>query len=151
MKRVEERVRKGGHNVPEADIRRRFNRSKQNFWSIYRHLVDEWHLFYNSVKGFQKVASGIGATYNTMDDELFALFCCGISRMIRPTFDADFYRRADEYLRIGNAAVRKAQEESRRLGVPNVYCINGIIYYELPNGELSRTDPFVEPTRKGSS
>lgn len=80
MKRVEERVRKGGHNVPEADIRRRFNRSKQNFWSIYRHLVDEWHLFYNSVKGFQKVASGIGATYNTMDDELFALFCCGISR-----------------------------------------------------------------------
>ena len=29
--RVGERVRKGGHNVPEADIRRRYLRSKSNF------------------------------------------------------------------------------------------------------------------------
>ena len=33
------------------------------------------------------------------------------------------------------AAVREAQEESRRLGVPNVYEINGVTHYELPNGE----------------
>ncbi|MBW3600803.1 MAG: hypothetical protein KY475_26495 [Planctomycetes bacterium] len=52
------------------------------------------------------------------------------------------YEWADEMVRIGNRAVRRAQEESRRLGVPNVYSINGILYYELPNGELSRTDPY---------
>lgn len=52
------------------------------------------------------------------------------------------YREARELLRIGNLAVREAQEESRRLGVPNVYSINGIIYFELPNGELSREDPY---------
>ena len=55
------------------------------------------------------------------------------------------YGKADEFTRIGNRAVRKAQEESRRLGVPNVYSYNGILYYELPNGELSRIDPYEEP------
>ena len=49
---------------------------------------------------------------------------------------------AEEMIRIGRCAVRKAQEESRRLGVPNVYSINGLLYYELPSGELSRTDPY---------
>ncbi len=58
----------------------------------------------------------------------------------------DTYRRADEVIRIGKWAVRRAQEESRRLGVPNVYSINGVLYYELPNGELSRDDPYVEPS-----
>lgn len=57
----------------------------------------------------------------------------------------DTYRRADEIMRIGKQAVRRAQEESRRLGVPNVYSIDGVLYYELPNGELSREDPYVEP------
>jgi hypothetical protein len=50
--------------------------------------------------------------------------------------------KVDEIIRIGRRAVRKAQEESRRLGVPNVYSINGILYYELPSGELTRTDPY---------
>ena len=39
-------------------------------------------------------------------------------------------RKSIEYQRIGNAAVRKAQEENRRLGVPNWYSINGIIVSE---------------------
>lgn len=36
-------------------------------------------------------------------------------------------RKSIEYQRIGNAAVHKAQEENRRLGVPNWYSINGKI------------------------
>ena len=51
--------------------------------------------------------------------------------------------RSREYQCIGNEAVRAAQEKNRRMGVPNVYSINGIIYYELPNGELSRQDPYT--------
>ncbi len=34
------------------------------------------------------------------------------------------------FTRIGNSAVKKAQDESRRLGVPNVYMHNGTIFYE---------------------
>jgi len=48
------------------------------------------------------------------------------------------------FIRIGNRAVRAAQEAYRRLGIPNVYSINGIIYFELPNGELSRTDSYPD-------
>ena len=52
------------------------------------------------------------------------------------------YKDFAEMLRIGRRAAHKAQEESRAMGVPNVYSINGILYYELPNGELSREDPY---------
>jgi hypothetical protein len=55
---------------------------------------------------------------------------------------AETYARADEMIRIARTAYAKAQEESRRAGVPNVYSINGQIYYELPNGELSLEDPW---------
>ena len=46
--RVAERVRQGGHSVPEAVIRRRFHAGKQNFSELYRKLVDSWALYNNS-------------------------------------------------------------------------------------------------------
>ena len=52
------------------------------------------------------------------------------------------YKRMYEFLRIGNRAVRKAQEENRKKGIPNVYSYNGHIYYELPNGKLTTEDPL---------
>lgn len=57
----------------------------------------------------------------------------------------DWEERVAEMMRIANIAVAKAQEESRRLGVPNVYGIDGKIYYECPDGTLSLKDPYVEP------
>ncbi|KHD08110.2 hypothetical protein PN36_28895 [Candidatus Thiomargarita nelsonii] len=47
-----------------------------------------------------------------------------------------------EFRRVGNIAVHKAQEENRRLGIPNVFSINGVLYYELPNGDITKEDPF---------
>ncbi len=49
---------------------------------------------------------------------------------------------AAEFSRIMSAGVQRAREENRRLGVPNVYSINGILYYELPDGSLSQEDPW---------
>ena len=40
--RVRECVKKGGHNVPVADIRRRFTRSRAHFISDYAPLADRW-------------------------------------------------------------------------------------------------------------
>lgn len=57
--------------------------------------------------------------------------------------NVETYQKADELMRICRSAVRKAQEESRRLGVANVYSIDGTIYYELPSGEYSRVRPDV--------
>lgn len=45
--RVRERVKKGGHNVPEADVRRRFGRSLQHFIHDYARLVDRWAVWDN--------------------------------------------------------------------------------------------------------
>jgi len=53
----------------------------------------------------------------------------------------DTYHKVDELMRICRSAVRKAQAESRRLGVANVYSFDGQLYYELPNGEYSRNRP----------
>ncbi len=42
IRRVRQRVTQGGHGIPEAVIRRRFDRSVANFRHVYRHLVDFW-------------------------------------------------------------------------------------------------------------
>lgn len=49
---------------------------------------------------------------------------------------AETYEKALEYQRIGNRAVRQAQAENHRLGLPNIYSRNGQIIYEMPNGEI---------------
>ena len=61
--------------------------------------------------------------------------------MIRHNPQADTDARAAELMRIMNAGVHHAQQRNRELGVSNVYSINGILYYELPDGTLSRPDP----------
>jgi hypothetical protein len=57
-------------------------------------------------------------------------------------FDPGFARQSAEIRRIGSRAVKNAQEENRRLGIPNTYFINGHTYYELPDGTLSLEDPW---------
>jgi predicted ABC-type ATPase len=46
--RVHERVRRGGHNVPEQNIRRRFATGLRNFQNVYRELADAWSYYDNS-------------------------------------------------------------------------------------------------------
>jgi len=70
--------------------------------------------------------------------------------MIRkPSLTADKYAAIDELVRLGSIAVNDAQNESRRLGVPNVYSINGHLYYETATGELSASDPYAVTTEIG--
>ena len=77
--RVRNRVRAGGHHVPSEDIVRRFYRSKHNFWHIYKTLVDQWYLFYNSGEHFQEVASGKGNQFMITNETFFELFMQDIS------------------------------------------------------------------------
>ena len=72
--RVRNRVSAGGHHVPTEDVMRRFYRSKHNFWYTYRNLVDEWHLFYNSVEHFQEVAIGADNQVKVINEDFFELF-----------------------------------------------------------------------------
>ena len=72
--RVQERVRKGGHHVPEGDIRRRFSRSLVNFWHIYRHIADHWMLFYNGESGIRNVAIGAAEVVEVYNEARFLQF-----------------------------------------------------------------------------
>lgn len=56
--RVRERVKKGGHSIPEQVIRRRFSIGSINFWNTYRSICDHWVLFDNSGIAVKKVAEG---------------------------------------------------------------------------------------------
>jgi hypothetical protein len=48
-------------------------------------------------------------------------------------------------LAIVNRAVRKAQDENRRKGVPNVYVVNGTLVWQLPDGTITAVDPMRQP------
>ena len=48
LRRIAARVRQGGHNVPRADVLRRFDRSWTNFQESYRLLADAWSVYDNS-------------------------------------------------------------------------------------------------------
>jgi predicted ABC-type ATPase len=72
--RVRARVRGGGHNVPEEDIRRRFLRSCRNFWHIYREIADYWYVIYNSRGDFKRIASGEPNVTSILDVKSFREF-----------------------------------------------------------------------------
>ncbi len=74
IERIAERVTKGGHFVPNEDVRRRFVRGKENFWQIYRNLADEWFLYYNMKDNFQMIATGEKEKVFVIDENLFERF-----------------------------------------------------------------------------
>ena len=50
--------------------------------------------------------------------------------------------------RIASTAVRLAQEENRRKGIPNVYCLNGKIVWQLPDGAVTMENPYKQAGNK---
>ena len=46
--RIKQRVKQGGHHVPDADVKRRLERSLSNFFDLYMPLADAWDIFDNS-------------------------------------------------------------------------------------------------------
>lgn len=58
-------------------------------------------------------------------------------QVIMSRTDKTMFELTAEMTKIGNRAVRKAQEENRKLGIPNVYAKKGQIYYQLPDGRIT--------------
>ena len=48
LRRIAARVRQGGHDVPKADVLRRFRRGWANFETVYRPVADAWTVYDNS-------------------------------------------------------------------------------------------------------
>ncbi len=59
IKRVETRVKEGGHNIPTKVIKRRYDNGLKNLFQLYLPIVDKWFLVDNSGETFQFIAEGI--------------------------------------------------------------------------------------------
>ncbi len=68
------RIAKGGHEVAEEDVKRRFYRSLFNFWDKLKEMADEWILYFNGEYGFQEVSSNDGLVLSNENPVLLELF-----------------------------------------------------------------------------
>jgi predicted ABC-type ATPase len=71
ISRVKERVLRGGHDVPEVVVRRRFGRSIANFLVYYRPVADSWMLFDNTGVLPVVVASGENNRVRVVEEKLY--------------------------------------------------------------------------------
>ena len=72
--RVAERVKMGGHGVPEETIRRRYGKGIANFFTLYRPLVKSWHVYDNShASGPRAIAYGDATSVVVSDPVVWKL------------------------------------------------------------------------------
>ena len=71
IQRVRDRVKAGGHNIPENVIRRRYFMGLQYFFETYMPLSDRWVLADNSTSPFKVVAEGSSKGTFIMDVEKY--------------------------------------------------------------------------------
>lgn len=74
IERVAARVRAGGHNIPEATIRKRFHRSIGNFLNLYRPLLDHWEVYDNSNGERIVIATGSPHEFVADSDSVWSRF-----------------------------------------------------------------------------
>ncbi|OPY67309.1 MAG: Zeta toxin [Syntrophorhabdaceae bacterium PtaU1.Bin034] len=72
VQRVVERHQKGGHFVPERDVRRRYLKSIYNMHNLYRRIADDWFIYDNSEEELsQLVASFEGGRFEIKNRRLY--------------------------------------------------------------------------------
>ena len=72
QRRVARRVLSGGHNVPDADLRRRFAVSLRNLFTLYRPVLDYWRLHAATVGRPLLIAHGSATALTIEDEPVFA-------------------------------------------------------------------------------
>ena len=91
IRRVERRVRLGGHDIPAATIRRRFQRGLENLRNHYLGIVDEWSIYDASANPPLLVDSGDNRpTDKLMEDPVEYRATSSRPRPAKPLDDPDF-------------------------------------------------------------
>ncbi len=107
--RVADRVRLGGHAVPEQTIRRRYRSGLRNFFALYRPLTTTWRMYDNSTMPLSGNVSGRRLKMNARQG----------SRVGRIFADG---RQIDDALR---SAVREVIRKHRKHNAPVVIWRDG--------------------------
>jgi predicted ABC-type ATPase len=122
VQRVAERVRRGGHHIPEETIRRRYEGGLRNFFSLYMPMADRWALYENTVpeRHPTTIAEGrMGEKVRIAEPRLWQLVLQGSpmddrGRGILGNWDAT----SDEIAKAIGHAIREAVRDHRRAGNP---------------------------------
>jgi len=70
IRRVAARVRLGGHDIPEKDILRRYDRGLRNFFDLYQLVAHTWRVYDSSKPGSPRlIAWGSGCEIDKVEDE----------------------------------------------------------------------------------
>lgn len=73
LERIALRVQQGGHDIPEAVVRRRFSKGISNFFHLYRPVIDRWIVFNNSGDVPEIIAFEESGKLEIVDPGLFGL------------------------------------------------------------------------------
>lgn len=73
LARVADRVRLGGHNVPEGIVRRRFNKGLRNLFQLYRPLLNSWVILDNSTEAPHIIAGEENGKLQIQNTEIYAM------------------------------------------------------------------------------
>jgi predicted ABC-type ATPase len=71
LARIADRVRRGGHPIPEPVVRRRFHKGMRHLFYLYRPLLDSWNLFDNSGPIPHLIASEDEGKLQVLNQDLF--------------------------------------------------------------------------------
>jgi predicted ABC-type ATPase len=74
IRRVADRVRAGGHHVPDDTVRRRYARSVRNFLELYRPVVTTWQVYDNTHGGRRLIAFNNSFFDTILDPDTWAAF-----------------------------------------------------------------------------
>ncbi len=58
LARIEDRVKKGGHNIPKDVVIRRYERSQENLVNLFIPICDKWYIRDNSNETYSEIAKG---------------------------------------------------------------------------------------------
>lgn len=71
VSRVKNRVKEGGHNIPEHVIRRRYENGLKNFFKLYLPIIDNWMFINNSGEPYEIIAEGSSEDIIITNDQLW--------------------------------------------------------------------------------
>ena len=108
--RVALRVRLGGHHVPEADVRRRFERSRRHWLEDYLPLADEWGVWDNQVPPPKQVSDSQTHTLDQLQDMLE-------SNKLEETPPRQMSEMSKIVLEAGRVATEKMLDYYRRMDI----------------------------------
>ena len=143
--RVRQRVRKGGHDIPEDVQARRFQLGIRNLAELYRPLVDWWRLYDNTGRHPHLVAQekdGVlevadAARLATIEETASVRF---MAKPAEPTTEEPMPMTFEEETRRSMRAMRRAYArvvlENKTYGLPVIQWRDGVGVVEVPPEQL---------------